>query len=285
MINSLLQRWLKPNAYATLRLENQRLRDELETIKNAHARHLDEVAGIQQKLLPHSELDIAGIRYAASYRPFVDAGGDYYDVVPLPGQPAAASGAETWGAIIADASGHGPAAAVEIAMLDAILRTYTGFGAGPAAVLAYINQHFFTRQIRKDFITALVINFDPDTRLLHFANAGHHPALILRGQTGKIEALDGDPGIPLGVTQGYQWANGSIRMETGDSVLLYTDGIVETRAESGEYFGIERLKSVLGECNADPQQSVATLCNAVEEFRKNAGQSDDESMLYIRMTQ
>lgn len=283
MINSLLERLFNTGQLTALRQENQRLRDELEQIRSAHTRHLDEVAGIQRQLLPNSDHDIAGISYAASYRPFVNAGGDYYDVVPLPGLSPSPSGDQSWGAMIADASGHGPAAAVEIAMLDAILRTYTGFGAGPAAVLNYINQHFFTRQIRKDFITALVINFEPDKRLLNFANAGHHPALIMRAASGQVEVLDSNPGIPLGVTRGYQWSNSRVQIAAGDTVFLYTDGIIEARDGSGDDFGIERLISLLDSCTAPPEAVIAKVCDAVDAFRNNAAQGDDESMLVIRI--
>lgn len=283
MIPGLLQRLLKIPGLAELEQENRRLREQLEQVRDKHAQHLEEVALIQQQLLPECSGSIEGIQYAASYRPFVNAGGDYYDVVPLPVNRENPEAGTPWGAIIADASGHGPAAAVEVAMLDAILRTYTGFGSGPADVLNYINRHFFTRQIRKDFITAMVINFNPDTGLLGYANAGHHPALIIRGKTRQAEFLNSNPGIPLGITRDYRWGDGVILAETGDTVFLYTDGVTETRAVNGERFGMDRLKSVLRDCQSEPEHMIAQVVVALNEFRGGQTRSDDESMLAIRI--
>ena len=282
MTRGLLERLFKTPALAALRQENLRLRAELDSVKERHVRHLDEIAGIQRQLLPGDDNGgIEDIRYAASYRPFFNVGGDYYDIVPLPAGPGGLPGKTPWGAIIADASGHGPAAAVEIAMMDAILRTYTGLDTGPAAALNYINRHFFTRRIRKDFITAMVINFDPDSGLLTYANAGHHPALILGNRNRKVRVLNDNPGIPLGVTRGYEWSDTRIPAASGDTIFLYTDGIIESRSVSGEYFGRDRLESIISGCQSEPEEIIANVTSAVDRFRRDAARTDDESMLAI----
>lgn len=270
--------------YNALKEENRRLREELRHAMETHRRHIEEIADIQQKLLPQPSTAIPGIDFSASYRPLVNAGGDYYDVVPLPATSSdPASTLPCWGAIIADASGHGPAAAIEIAMLDAILRTYTAFSAGPAAVLNYINKHFFTRQIRKDFITAFVVSFDPMTQVLRYANAGHLPGLLIAADGSRIEPLSGTTGIPLGVQQQKEWSDAETEITSGDILVLFTDGIIEARSASGEHFGNARLESLLQRTWSDTDQILTTVFDELDAFRGSNNRCDDESLVAIRI--
>ena len=264
----------------------QELRTALEEARRIIRHHLEQIAEIQRKLLPPEDHSIPGITLAASYLPFVSAGGDYYDVMPL--APAAGNVQQSqiwprWGAIIADVSGHGPAAAVEAAMLDAILRTYPNLSDGPAAVLGYANRHFFSRQIRGNFITAFAANYDPQTGLLSYTNAGHNPPVLRRaGQPPRLELLDASAGIPLGVDRDHSWDTVKVQMGTGDLLVLYTDGVTETRNAGGEMFGTWRLQQTIAACEPEPRLVVATLERALELHRQGTTPTDDQTILVIR---
>lgn len=265
----------------------QTLRKQLDEARHIIRHHLGQIAEIQRKLLPPADLSIPGITLAASYIPFVSAGGDYYDVVPL--APVAGNALQSqiwprWGAIVADVSGHGPAAAVEAAMLDAILRTYPNLSDGPAAVLNYANRHFFSRQIRGNFITAFAANYDPQTGLLSYTNAGHNPPVLRRAdQPPRLECLDGSEGIPLGVDRDHLWDTVEVPMATGDLLVLYTDGVTEARDAAGEMFGIERLQRTIGACEPEPRLVVDTLERALELHRQSTTPEDDQTILVIRI--
>ena len=189
-----------------------------------------------------------------------------------------------WGAIIADVSGHGPAAAVEVAMLDAILRTYPNLSGGPAGVLNYANRHFFSRQIRGNYITAFAANYDPQISRLTYTNAGHNPPLLKRNDgTVFTEFLDASDGIPLGVDPAHTWVNVEIPMVTGDVLVLYTDGVTEARGSDGEHFGPERLKALVETSDPVPQTVLKALKQALMQHRQGTPPKDDQTIVVIQI--
>ena len=158
---------LDPEGFSTDELEDWILRANLMggTVKNtvmsrelrqAHdeiRREVDRIAEIQKALLPSSMPEITGVRLAASYETFDRAGGDYYDLVQF---RQATDGAPDpdgpWCLIVADASGHGPAAAVVMAMLQAVLHAYPTVPQGPAEVLEHVNRHLHAKRIESSFV-------------------------------------------------------------------------------------------------------------------------------------
>ena len=282
-------RWLRDLFYTRSQhlAEIRKLRRRLMKANSLIRRDLEQVAELQRKLLPPENHSIPGVTLAASYTPFVSAGGDYYDIVPLP--PSAKNAGQLaiyprWGAIIADVSGHGPAAAVEVAMLDAILRTYPNLSGGPADVLNYANRHFFSRQIRGSFITAFAANYDPQTSLLTYTNAGHNPPL-LKHTDGRLvtEFLDASDGIPLGVDPAHTWVNVEIPMVTGDLLVLYTDGVTEARDPKGEQFGPERLKALIEASDPEPQTIQRAIKQALVHHRQGTVPKDDQTIVVIQI--
>lgn len=280
--------WLRDLFYTRSQhlAEIRKLRRRLMKANRLIRRDLEQVAEVQRKLLPPENHSIPGITLAASYTPFVSAGGDYYDIVPLP--PSSENAGQLaiyprWGAIIADVSGHGPAAAVEAAMLDAILRTYPNLSGGPADVLNYANRHFFSRQIRGSFITAFAANYDPQTSRLTYTNAGHNPPLLKRNEPLVTEFLDASDGIPLGVDPMHSWVNVEIAMVTGDLLVLYTDGVTEARDSNGEHFGPERLKALIESCAPEPQTILTELKQALVRHRQGTVPTDDQTIVVIQV--
>lgn len=251
---------------------------------------LESMRRIQQLLLPQELENTPGIKVARLFQPHTYVGGDYYEIVSLspllaPDQPVESP--DIWGLLIADASGHGAAAAVEIAMFDAILRTYhptkEEFN-GPGDVLTYVNRYFFTRMLRGGFITAFVSNYDPVTRTLNYANAGHPPPYIKRTQQAELMALQSNAGFPLGIDQNAQWQSASELMLPGDLLVMYTDGITEAKSSSGEEFGLHRLRDCINRSPANADACLASIQQAVEDHRGNSPANDDLTLLVIEVT-
>lgn len=262
---------------------------EIKSLNDANKwiqKEVSEVGNLLKMLLPQREVQIHGVDVATSYKPCEHAGGDYYDLVSLTKvfwPECADDESDYWGAIIVDSAGHGAAAAVEVAMFDAILRTYKGNpDIGPAGVFNYANPYLFTRLIRGTFLTAFIANYNPFTKSLRFCNAGHPPALLIRG-SGVVQLLDHPKGIPLAVSREFQWQNGEVDFNPGDVLILYTDGVTEAASPDGSLFGIDRMKSV---ALAGPMQVEAVkqrLETALLEHQRGKKQKDDQTIIVVKL--
>lgn len=263
--------------------------DETEALRQANAwiaKELDDIARIHSLLLPQEQVKIVGTRYAALFESCDKAGGDYFDIVNLAslyGRSAEQQRAHEWGAIMADASGHGAAAAVEVAMFDAILRTYlSSHSAGPAEVFNYTNRYYFTRNLRGSFITATILHYDPRKACLTYANAGHPPVIMLPPR-GKVRYLDESAGIPLGVQQEWQWQDVTLQVEPGTRFIAYTDGIVDALSPQGEQFGLPRLLSVIEKASDTVEGIVRQVREALQQHQAGTPQSDDQALLALQV--
>ncbi len=250
---------------------------------------LCKIARLQQMLLPALDGKISGLCKAAYFKACEEAGGDYYDIVRLSqyaDPPLAEGERDFWGVIIADASGHGAAAAVEVAMFDAILRTYReGLTPGPAHVFTYANRHLFTRLIRGSYITAFAANFDPQHNRLRYVNGGHPPPLLRRRGAGVSKLPGEGTGIPLGVTRDYTWRNSEVELQIGDILLLYTDGVTEAVSRHGEPFGCARLVEILAGAEEDPEAILADLRSALADHQAGVRQRDDQTVVVLQLIQ
>ena len=249
---------------------------------------IEGLADVQKLLLPDSPR-IRGLSYSVHWQPADTAAGDYYDLSNLSwfaDPPLAPDSNDLWALMLADVSGHGAAAAMEGAQFDAILRTYRGDEppGGPAGALTYANRYFFSRRQRRHFLTAFAILYDPRENLMSYVCAGHSPALLCRGSERRWLGLDNDAGIPLGILREHQWDNVKLPIEPGDTLLLYTDGIVEARNADGVMFGQDRL--VEGMVDAADMELDALrdqLVKAVQEHQGNVFGTDDQTLILLRL--
>lgn len=263
-------------------LDNQRLNEANRWIN----RQLDEIASLQRLLLPSDVARIRGVTIATDFQSYRYAGGDYYDLTPLthhvPDWPDGVG--DFFGVLIADVSGHGPAAAVEAAMMDAILRTYSAEGVeeGPAPVLTYLNRYLFTRQSRPAFITAFAGSFDPRDRVFRCVSAGHPPVFVIRGDSDEAQPLEMETAIPLRVDPDYTWTNHEERMERGDVLVMYTDGVIEMRSRDGSPFGVEGVRRAASGCDGEPQAVVDSILAAQTRHRDGEPPDDDQTIIVVR---
>lgn len=247
-------------------------------LKEAHRwiqREVDEIADIQRALLPSKLPEVPGLECSGFYDTFDRAGGDYYDMIPMN------DGSGKWIVIISDASGHGPSGAVIVAMLDALLYSLPQGIATPGAILAHINEYICVRAINNSFVTAFCGVYDPKTRTLDYASAGHNMPL-LRGKDGVVRMFLPTGGVPLGVVPQYEFKESHSTLEPGESMLLYTDGITEAESPKRLQFREARLMDSFSAAAASPADEIAAILEAVRAHEGGRPPADDQSMLLIR---
>jgi sigma-B regulation protein RsbU (phosphoserine phosphatase) len=249
---------------------------------------IDAIAEIQQALLPAAvPEDIPGLRLAASYQAAQSAGGDLYDFVALgreqtPGVSAADSDSR-WAFLIGDVSGHGPAAAVVMAMLHSILHAYPVRPEGPADVLQHANRHLCSKRVGGSFVTAFLAFYDPATRLLTYARAGHNPPLLFSQSNGRPHVLEAVGDLPLGIDSDAPFHQASVPLESGQTLVLYTDGITEARRPGGEMFGTQRLESSMNPLPVDPALAVRRIKQAVLAHTGGGALADDQTLIAVKV--
>ncbi len=250
------------------------------------AGELKSVAKIKQQLLPQGDLKFEEINTAVLYEPYQLSGGDYYDIARLTEFLKDITGDtsnELFGVIIADASGHGTASAVEISMFDAILRTYQpNIDAGPADLFNYANKYLFTRLIRNGFITAFVSSYQTGTHILSYANAGHPAPIVKRAKNNSIELLSDNIGIPLGIQQGNTWRSSEVIIDKGDVLIVYTDGVTELHSPAGDMFGEQQLISIIKNSPNVPNIILKNITAALRAHQGENNNSDDLTLLIIQ---
>lgn len=252
--------------------QNLVLSADLREAYDAVDRELKAVAEVQQSLLPVKLPAIATLSIAAHYQTSRQAGGDYYDFFPL--------GDGRWGMLIADVSGHGPAAAVLMAITHSIAHVACTPPDPPARLMSAINQQL-CRLYTADsgqYVTAFYGIYDPATGQIRYSSAGHPPSRIRR-RVGSIDSLDGGRALPLGILSDETFSEACASLHPGDTLVLYTDGITEARCPGGDLFDTWRLDRTLGRCEADPNQIIAAVLCELEKFCTGRSPSDDRTLL------
>ncbi len=226
---------------------------------------------------PLKTLDCKGLCLQARH-----VGGDYYDFLDL--------GRERLGLVIGDVSGKGTAAALLMANLQAHMRNlcatywnrpFTPFALDqPERFLQTVNRLFCENTTGSAFTTLFFAEYDDKTRQLRYANCGHPSALLLRNNS-HVERLDATCTV-LGLSKGWECAVGERRLLPGDTLALYTDGVIESFNEAGEEFGERRLVEALQQHRElPPQDLLASLAEEVRQFSPHE-QHDDITLVVAR---
>ncbi|HTI51845.1 MAG TPA: PP2C family protein-serine/threonine phosphatase [Planctomycetaceae bacterium] len=254
------------------------LTDELQQAYRALDREFQIVGDIQRALLPAELPQIPTLDIAVHYQPAQRAGGDYYDFFPLPGGQ--------WGIFIGDVSGHGTPAAVLMAVTHCIAHSHPGPAAPPGRVLGYLNHHLATRyaSLSETFVTAFYAIYDPATRRLTYASAGHNPPRVQSCENGTLLSLDGAHGLPLGIRPEERYPETIQQLHPGDQIIFYTDGITEARNPGGELYGTERLDRDLANCAFQARGLLDSVLASVEAFADGQPADDDRTLIVARVT-
>ncbi len=224
---------------------------------------------LQQGLLLEAAPSLAGWELTAISLPARDLGGDLYDFLPL--------GNGTHGIMIGDVSGKGLAAALRMAVARTVFRHEARRNDSPAPTLAAVNRGVLS-EIPHGMVTMLYARLDLQRGELHIANAGHTFPLLVNGMVHELELS----GLPLGVDGDSDYREARACLEPGDSVVLYTDGVLEAENSTGEIFSYERLHELVSaNRHLKPRAMVARLLHELRAWSPGI-QSDDITMVVLR---
>jgi serine phosphatase RsbU (regulator of sigma subunit)/anti-sigma regulatory factor (Ser/Thr protein kinase) len=224
---------------------------------------------IQQTLLPKALPDRPGWQIAAHYQPARAVGGDFYDFLDL------ADG--RLGLVVGDVTDKGVPAALVMATTRAVLRSAAGRTASPGQVLEQVNNVLCPDIPPNMFVTCLYAILDPASGRLHYANAGHDLPYQRRGD--RVVELRAT-GMPLGLLPDMRYEEREATLAPGDSVLFYSDGLVEAHNPRREMFSFPRLRGLLaGERTASDQTVVEMLLTELARFSGTDWEQEDDITL------
>ncbi len=230
---------------------------------------------IQQTLLPKSEPDLPGYDIAAFYKPAREVGGDFYDFLDLEDG--------RLGLIIGDVTDKGVPAAMVMATTRTLLRTSAQRFDSPGDVLERVNDVLVPDIPPNMFVTCMYAILDPVSGRLHYANAGHD--LPYRRRRRIAEELRAT-GMPLGLMPGMGYEEKEVFIEEGDTVLFYSDGLVEAHAPDREMFGFPRLQGLVGAHRSGGASLVEFLLSELARFTGDGWeQEDDITLVTLKRTE
>src|SRR5262249_31275436 len=258
----------------TQKIEAQRREDaeKLESERRA-AQELEIAKQVQARLFPQTSPPLATLDYAGMCIQARQVGGDYYDFLAL--------GRDRFGLVIGDISGKGIAAALMMANLQANLRSQCAIAMDqPQQFLQSVNQLFYENTTENAYATLFFAEYDDRARRLRYANCGHLSALILRSDD-TLERLDSTCTV-LGLFNKWNCSIGESRLDSGDTLALYTDGVTESFNEAEEEFGEERLVEAMRRHRGLSSQDL--LASVVDEVRRFSPheQHDDITLIVAR---
>jgi len=243
----------------------RRFHDEREQ-REIMSREAEEARSIQQALLPRSSPFIPGFRVSGLSIPAGAIGGDWYDFIPLSGG--------RWGLVLADVSGKGTAAALLMSATRGMLRSLAQTGSGPGEVLTRLNNMMVEDFPCGRFVTMVYAEFDPSTRKLRLASAGHLPPLLVESDGHRWIATQ--DGLPLGIATS-KFSETEVTLGTDSRLAIYSDGITEAALESGEEYGPERLLAQM----QSPDVCLESLLADVRKFVNGVGLRDDATAILV----
>ena len=183
---------------------------------------------------------------------------------------------------IGDVSGKGVPAALFMSRTKTLIEDHAGHGTDPATSFHEINNALARHNTQVLFVSCWLGIIDTRTGVVEFANAGHCPPLVLRAATGEAEFVQMDPCPVLGVIPDTDYEVETLKLERGDRLLLYTDGVTEANAGYEEFFGAERLKGVLEDtASLTPADQLKVIRDDVRSFVGSNEQFDDITMLIV----
>jgi len=236
-----------------------------------HQREQHDALRIQRALMPATLPMTTSFEVVGAWQPAGTLGGDCYDAFVF--------APDTIGLSIADVAGKGLPAALVMSSLQASVRAFARDGSQPAEVCASVNRLLCGQMIAGRFVTMAYLYLDAANGTLIYANAGHNPPLLARA-SGAIEAL-GASGTVLGVFPDATYERARTPLQSGDRLLLYTDGITESRNDADEEFGQARLSdALLRNRHLDAASLHAAVMKDVTQFA-TAGFQDDATLLTV----
>lgn len=253
------------------------LHEELRQTRACLRHYKELLLSIQKAVMPEQLPLVPGLDLSLHFSPCDEVGGDFYGIRP--------AGPGRWAIVVADACGHGLAAATVMAVAHA-LGTVWHDRAPPrslSAALSQINQ-LLVRYLANTgrFATAFASIYDTRSQHLVYASAGHPPARLVHGR--RVLQLDAVSGPPLGIAETSTYEEASVRLLPGDRVVIFTDGMTEARNVKQELLGDSCFDEILAAPAATAAELVARLTAALRTFRAGRPPEDDETCLVCFVT-
>lgn len=221
---------------------------------------------VQDSFLPPAPPRHERFLFAARTVPAKIVGGDFYDFIPFE--------KDLMGIVLGDVSGKGVSAALQMARLMSDFRYVSQADPEPENVLRQVNRILCERTRYGMFTTAVYLLIDMKKKTLKTANAGHH-SLLLRDREKRVEERAKAGGAPLGIVPGIRYPQEEMSLDGGDRILLYTDGVVETKNEKDKHFGLKKLRDLFERDDSPPETLLARIEQSVGQFAGKAPQFDD----------
>ncbi len=258
---------------AAIAIENARLY-QVAVEKGRLERELQMAREVQASLLPPETPQVPGWEFSARWQPAREVAGDYYDFIPLDGGQL--------GLLIADVSGKGMPAALFMACTRSVVRTSVGRARSPADAIAHANRLICVDAMSGMFVTLFYAQLNPATGEVTYVNAGHNPPLLYRADQDQLTKLT-RTGMALGVIADTPFEQRTLRLGSGDFILLYTDGVTDARDAHGQDFGMESLERVvLDHRRAPVVESMAGLEQEIGAFVGPTAPFDDIAIVITK---
>ena len=237
-------------------------------------RDLEIAREIQSWLMPSEAPSVPGLDIAFANRPANTVAGDYYDVFFRPN--------ERLLIVMADVVGKSVPAALLTATLQASLRTLAALPSSLPDLVGQVNRYACEQSLQgRRFTTAFVAELEPTTGALTYVNAGHNWP-VLRHASGAIERLEAG-GLPLGINAARPYQCGGATLDTGDVLLIFTDGLVEAEDDQEREYGEERMLATLQALrSATAAEGIKRIMSSVDAFVGLTRQHDDITCLVLR---
>lgn len=246
---------------------------ELEAKKNRMQQELDVGHHMQLGMLPTVFPDHKYFSLHACLRPAKEMSGDFYDFFPIDEKHVVFC--------VGDVSGKGVPAALFMAQTKILLKSHVTSPHSLAESICRVNFMLSQDNDAGMFVTLFFACINLQTGNIQYVNCGHQPPLILR-HSGTVERMPDPHGIILGVMEDYDYNDLSAKLNNGDTILIYTDGITEAINSNNNMYGEERLIELLESSNAgSPQQLVKSIIDNVDQFVDGIDQFDDITVLSL----
>jgi serine phosphatase RsbU (regulator of sigma subunit) len=258
---------------AAIRIEHARL-NEVEQAERMMAKELGQAGEIQRRLLPAAAPKVAGMDLAGYNVPCRTVGGDYFDFFQLPNNKVAL--------VVGDVAGKGMPAAMLMSSLQARLQILMETSESPAEIVTKLNRSISGNCPDNRFITFFLAIVDPATGETSYCNAGHNPPILVRA-SGMSEMLEGG-GIILGILPIAQYSEHRTEMRSGDTLVLFSDGVSEAMpAGSDEEFGEGRISmSILNRASAPAERMIEGVLEDLQVWCAGAPYADDVTLLIAK---
>jgi sigma-B regulation protein RsbU (phosphoserine phosphatase) len=231
---------------------------------------------IQRGLLPQQVPDIAGMNIAAFSRPAQILGGDYFDFIDFKDN--------THGLVIADVSGHGVSAGMFMSSLQTAFHTLVPDATSPLEVLERINRLYVHNVNVTTFVTIFFGQYDSQTRILTYANAGHNSAYLYRKSTNE-EIWLRPSGPAIGLMERFLIQKREVQLQPGDILMLYTDGFTEATDQDGTFWSEDGLATIIRQnAEASAEQLIQKILQALKEHTNGHPLEDDVTLVMAKVS-